>query len=188
MNAIGRPAFMRGPSSVEAPDSDLTPEGLARAHAAVVYRFCAMVCPNRQDAEDLAQDALLRVMRNLHRFDPGRGGIEAWLWRIVVNLAHDRGRAARRAESFWQRLAAAEQPLAEVPSAEFEALDRIRDAELVAAVRKLQPRQRTLIALRYGADRSYAEIGALLGLGEQAVKQATYRALGALRRQLEAAR
>lgn len=112
MNATGRAAYEQAPDSVEAPDSALTPEALAREHAAVVYRFCAMVCPNRQDAEDLAQEALLRAMCNLHRFDPGRGAIEAWLWRIVVNLAHDRGRAGRRAESFWQRLAAAEPPLA----------------------------------------------------------------------------
>src|SRR5262249_59126859 len=110
-------------------DSALAHGGLALAPAAVVCRFCAMVCPNRQDAEDLAQDALLRAMRNLHRFDPGRGGIEAWLWRIVVNLAHDRGRAARRAESFWQRLAAGEQPLGRGPSGAGAALARVRAAE-----------------------------------------------------------
>jgi nitrate/nitrite-specific signal transduction histidine kinase len=66
LNATGRAAYEQAPASVEAPDSALTPEALAREHAAVVYRFCAMVCPNRQDAEDLAQEALLRAMRNGH--------------------------------------------------------------------------------------------------------------------------
>lgn len=162
----------------------LTPERLAEEHAPVVYRFCAMVCRDAHDAEDLAQDALLRAMRSLDRFDPARGSIEGWLWRIVVNLATDRGRAARRAESLWTGLAVRARAEA-APSAELLALDRMRDAHLLAAVRGLPKRQRTLIALRFGADLGYAEIGALLGDSEQAVKQATYRALGALRRRLE---
>ena len=163
----------------------LTAERLAEEHAPVVYRFCAMVCRDAHDAEDLAQEALLRAMRSLDRFDPARGSVEGWLWRIVVNLATDRGRAARRAESLWAGLAIRARAEA-APSAELVALDRIRDARLLAAVRSLPKRQRTLIALRFGADLGYAEIGALLGDGEQAVKQATYRALGALRRLLEA--
>jgi len=165
----------------------LTADRLAEEHAPVVYRFCAMVCRDAHDAEDLAQEALLRAMRSLDRFDPARGSIEGWLWRIVVNLATDRGRAARRAESLWAGLAVRARAEA-APSAELLALERIRDAQLLAAVRGLPRRQRTLIALRFGADLGFAEIGQLLGDSEQAVKQATYRALASLRRRLEADR
>jgi len=172
------------PAAAPAEGGALTAERLAEEHAQVVYRFCAMVCRDSHDAEDLAQEALLRAMRNLDRYDPARGSIEGWLWRIVVNLAHDRGRATRRADSLWAGLAVRARAEA-APSAELLALDRIRDSELLAAVRRLPTRQRTLIALRFGADLGYAEIAALLGDGEQAVKQATYRALAALRRRLE---
>jgi RNA polymerase sigma-70 factor, ECF subfamily len=66
-----------------------------------VYRFSAMICQDHQRTEDLAQEALLRAMRALDRFDPARGSAEAWLWRIVVNLARDSGRAAGRWALAW---------------------------------------------------------------------------------------
>ena len=167
-------------------DAVVTPEWLAREYAPVVYRFCAMVCGNRADADDMAQDALLRAMRHLGRFDPRRGSMEAWLWRIVVNLARDAGRAARRSETYWERLTARREAAA--PSAEEQAIDRLQDAEVLAAVRRLPRRYRTLVALRFGADLGYGEIAALTGGSAQAAKQATYRALAALRTQLEVPR
>jgi RNA polymerase sigma factor (sigma-70 family) len=163
----------------------LTPERLAEEFAPLVYRFSAMVCRDRAQSEDLAQDALLRAMRALHRYDPARGTVDAWLWRIVVNLARDAGRAAGRWDLVWDRLTAgrAAEPWAE--AVESLAMRRLRDAELLEAVRALPRRYRTLVGLRFGAGLSYAEMGAQLGQREEAVKQATYRALAALRRQLE---
>jgi RNA polymerase sigma factor (sigma-70 family) len=163
----------------------LTPEQFAHRHAISVYRFASLVSRKQTDAEDLAQEALLRAMRSLARYDPRRGPIEHWLWRIVVNAARDAGRLAGRTEQLLERLYA--QARAErLPSAEAEALARIGDAELLKAVRDLPRRQRTLLALRFGADLEFGEVGALLGQSQGAVKQATYRALAALRRRLEA--
>src|SRR6266516_6262987 len=84
----------------------LTPERLAEEYAQTVYRFSAMVCRDGPESEDLAQDALLRAMRALPQFDPARGSVEGWLWRIVVNLARDRGRAAGRWTLALERLVA----------------------------------------------------------------------------------
>lgn len=164
----------------------LTPERLAEQYAAVVYRFSAMVCQDRPQSEDLAQDALLRAMRSLDRFDAAKGTVDAWLWRIVVNLARDRGRAAGRWALAWERLTAhrTAEPWAE--PVESLVMRRLRDEELLEAVRALPRRHRTLIGLRFGGGLSYAEIGAQLGQREEAVKQATYRALASLRKQLEA--
>src|SRR5215472_18208268 len=101
---------LAGAAAAPATVGALTADRLAEEHAPVVYRFCAMVCRDAHDAEDLAQEALLKAMRNLERFDPDRGSIEGWLWRIVVNLAIDRGRAARRAEALWAGLRRARAP------------------------------------------------------------------------------
>ena len=84
---------------------------------------------------------MVRALAHLDRFDPARGTAEAWLWRIVVNLAHDAGRLAGRTELLLERLASRAGPLAEV-SAETAALDRIRDQDLIAAVRRLPRRYR----------------------------------------------
>jgi DNA-directed RNA polymerase specialized sigma24 family protein len=51
----------------------LSPKWLAETYAPVVYRFCAMLCGDRAEAEDLAQEALLRAMRGA----PPRGQLRA---------------------------------------------------------------------------------------------------------------
>jgi RNA polymerase sigma-70 factor (ECF subfamily) len=163
----------------------MTPERLAEEYAPMVYRFSAMVCRDGPESEDLAQDALLRAMRALDRFDPTKGNIEAWLWRIVVNLARDSGRAAGRWALAVERLTARATAEACAEPVESLVMRQLRDEELLEAVRALPKRHRTLIGLRFGAGLSYMEIAAQFGQTEQAVKQATYRALANLRRQLE---
>jgi RNA polymerase sigma factor (sigma-70 family) len=60
-------------------------------------------------------------------------------------------------------------------------LRRLDDARLLAAVRRLPKRPRTVIALRFGAQLSYREVGAQIGLSEAAALMATRRALARLR-------
>jgi RNA polymerase sigma-70 factor (ECF subfamily) len=146
-----------------------------------VYRFAALLCRRPQDAEDLAQSALERAIRAL----PGSGlrpdRAEGWLWRIVVNAARDAGRAARRRQLLLARLSGLLAPGAVEPSVS----DTVADEELVEAVRALSKRQRTLIALRFGADLDYRSTGDALGISAQAARLATRRALLVLRQRLE---
>src|SRR5712671_6665770 len=67
----------------------VTAEQLCRQYGPAVCRFAAMAARTPSEADDIAQDALLRAVRGLSTFDAGRGSIEAWLWRIVANAAHD---------------------------------------------------------------------------------------------------
>ncbi|MGH7776560.1 MAG: RNA polymerase sigma factor [Candidatus Dormibacterales bacterium] len=140
------------------------------------YRFAAMVTRNGQDADDIAQEALLRAIRKLSRFDPSKGTFESWLWRIVLNVARDAGRASMRRASLLERLR--REPGAErAEAAEAVVLARLTDTRLLEAVRGLRKKPRTLIALRFGARLSYKEIGAQLGISEGAAAQATRRAI-----------
>jgi RNA polymerase sigma-70 factor (ECF subfamily) len=125
------------------------------------------------------------VGRALGRYDPARGSAEAWLWRIVVNLARDSGRAAGRWAMAWERLVAGGAVESQAEPVESLVMRRLRDAELLDAIRSLARRHRTLIGLRFGAGLTYAAIAAQLGQSEATVKQATYRALASLRRRLE---
>jgi RNA polymerase sigma factor (sigma-70 family) len=54
------------------------------------YRFAAMITRNQHESADIAQEALLKVLRQLDRFDPDRGSFDSWLWRIVLNVAKGR--------------------------------------------------------------------------------------------------
>jgi RNA polymerase sigma-70 factor (ECF subfamily) len=163
--------------------TNLTPEALALGYAHRVYRYACLLCRNRADSEDLAQDALLKAMRSLHQFDPARGSLETWLWRIVVNVARDGGRASTRAEALWERIVA--HFTAATEDVESIALRRISDAQLLEEVNRLPRRSRSLIALRFGADLTYEEIGELLHENPATLRQAVHRALKALRIRLE---
>jgi RNA polymerase sigma-70 factor (ECF subfamily) len=162
-----------------------TAEELARQYASQVHRFAAMVCRNPAESEDLAQEALLKAMRALRKYDPRRGSIDAWLWRIVVNVARDAGRAATRADALWERLASMEHPHGAAEAAETEALRNLSDAELLDQVRRLPRREQTLIALRFGAQLTFDEMGDLLAARPATLRQAVHRSLRRLRVQLE---
>ncbi len=142
-----------------------------------------MVSPQEADPEDLAQQALLRALEAVDTYDPCRGPLDAWLWRIVVNVGRDAGRVARRREMLRERLIRG-QPLAERANPESAALDQLRDGVLIDAVRDLPRRYRSLIALRYGADMSSGEVADALGTTRMAVAKGTRRALDALRARL----
>ena len=63
----------------------LTADTLCHTYADRVYKFGRLISMDAGDAEDLAQDALERAIRGLKTFNPAKGGVEGWLWRIVVN-------------------------------------------------------------------------------------------------------
>jgi RNA polymerase sigma-70 factor (ECF subfamily) len=147
------------------------------------YRFAAMLTRNDQESVDVAQEALLRVLSHADRFDPARGPFETWLWTIVLNTARDAGRASGRRVALLDRLY--RQPVRDSGDPEDLAIRRLGDDELLAAVWRLPKRQRTLVALRFGAGLSYREIGHQLGLSEAAALMAVRRALTRLRHELQ---
>jgi RNA polymerase sigma-70 factor, ECF subfamily len=163
---------------------DLPDEALVREYVEPVHRFAALLCRSPAEREDIAQEALIRALRGRHRYNPARGEFEAWLWRITLNVARDRGRAARRATALWERLADRGAPAA-ADSAESVALQRLEAEEVVAAVHRLPARYRTLVALRFGGMLSYRQLAVVLGISEGAATQAVRRALRALRTDLE---
>ena len=85
-----------------APVSAVT-AAMAQDHLPRVHRFAVMVSPQGTDPEDLAQQAMLRAIECLGQHDPHRGNLDAWLWRIVVNLARDMGQVPRRRELLIER-------------------------------------------------------------------------------------
>jgi len=105
----------------------LSAEELCRRHAASVCRFAALVAPNANEADDLAQDALLRAVRAVSSYDSTRGSAEAWLWKIVVNAARDSARRRERMRWLIERIAISTPRESE--SVEAIALERLRDAD-----------------------------------------------------------
>ena len=162
----------------------LTAEELCQEYAPSVCRFAATVTGGGPDAEDLAQEALLRAVRSLGTYQPSRGPVEAWLWRIVVNAARDSASRRQRLRELTQRLGLLARPESE--SVEEEVLGRLRDTDLRTQLRGLALRDRTVIALRYGVGLDTDEVGAAIGLSPESAGKAIRRALARLRARLEA--
>ena len=161
----------------------LTAEELCRTYGAAVCRFAALMTPSPQDAEDLAQEALLRAVRSVGSYDPSRAPLESWLWRIVANAATDAAGARRRLHDLAVRIGLGAPRESE--SVEDLVLTRLRDAELHASLLRLPMRDRTLLALRFGLDLDLEHVGAAVGLSADSAGKAVRRALARLRAQLE---
>jgi RNA polymerase sigma-70 factor (ECF subfamily) len=127
-------------------------------HLDAVYGFARWLTRDPVQAQDVAQEAMLRALRYFHAFR----GEEArpWLLRIVRNTWHD-VRTRRGAD---QPLEVVENQAAEGPDPEQSALAGDRRRHVAAALAALPPDLREILVLREIEDLSYKEIAAVLDL------------------------
>jgi RNA polymerase sigma-70 factor (ECF subfamily) len=133
------------------------------------------------EAEDVAQETMLRLWRLAPDWRPGAAQPATWAHRVAVNLCLDRLR--RRPASPLEAAEAVEDP-APPPLAALEAADRA--AALAAALAALPDRQRAAISLRHFEERSNPEIAESLGVSVEAVESLLARGRRALSRALRA--
>jgi RNA polymerase sigma-70 factor (ECF subfamily) len=154
---------------------------LAQRHAGAVVRLAAHILRNRADAEDVAQDAMLRVWTNAPRWKPV-AKFRTWLTRIVVNLCLDRKRRAQ-----WLPLDNAGDVADPKPDAAARLETDEDERQLAAAITDLPVRQRAAIALTYGEGLSNAQTAEILDSSVSAVETLLSRAKASLRRALDGA-
>ncbi len=161
----------------EAPrEADLAFERLYRSSRDDVYAYVASVVRDPAAAEDVTATAFERAYRKRSRFDPRRGGRRAWLFGIARNAALDElRRRGRQAE-----LAAEPADLVSAPAHETAEASERRLA-LSAGLASLDARERELIALKFFAGLSNAEIGAVVGISESNAGTKLHRAVTKLR-------
>lgn len=152
---------------------------LVEPYREIVFRVAYLVTRNAADAEDAAQEALLKAWLALGRFRT-EAPLRPWLLRIAVNEAHNRRRGERRREELVLRAAAASSGEA-APSPEEAALAAERRRSLLDALERLPPPARLVLGLRYLLDLPEEEVAAALGVRRGTVKSRTARALERLR-------
>ena len=128
---------------------------------------------NVESAADCVQDAFSRAIR-LRRGYRGTGSIEAWLWRIVVNVARDRASEAREFAS------------SEIDQTADETLSS-NTAHLRSMLADLPERQRLVLFLRYYADLDYQAIATTLEISSGTVGATLHSAHAAIRAQIQEA-
>lgn len=157
---------------------------LVAQHGDRVYRLAYRLCGNAHDAEDITQEAFIRVFRSLDRYKPGT--FEGWMHRIVTNLFLDSARRRGRI-----RFEALPEDAERVPgrerSPEQVLSEETFDPVLQTALANLSPDFRAAVVLSDIEDLSYEEVGRILGVKMGTVRSRIHRGRAALRAELEAA-
>ncbi|MBY6241344.1 RNA polymerase sigma factor [Methylosinus sp. Sm6] len=149
-----------------------------------VFGFLGRMGLDAATSEDIAQEAFLRVWRNAGSFDPKRGAASTWILAIARNLALGHLRAASRRRETFDEDEALNAPSQEPrPDAVLE--DKQRRALLAAALERLAPAERSLLAASYDEGLDLASIARLEGCSPGAAKLRLHRARMKLRRIVE---
>jgi RNA polymerase sigma-70 factor (sigma-E family) len=139
------------------------------------YRIAFRLLGDREDAEDIAQEACIRACQRWRRLADG-GYAEAWTSHVTTNLSLDRWRRRRSALRYLQSSPRPTDPVA---------ADRV---DLHRALETLPKRQREVVLLRYVADLPEQEVARQLRCSAGTVKTHASRGLAALRAALGGSR
>jgi RNA polymerase sigma-70 factor (ECF subfamily) len=134
---------------------------------------------DRMEAEDVAQEAFVRIWKQAPNWREGGARFDTWLHRVALNLCYDRLRGQR------------EEPVAELPdqadpaaSPDVQFENRTRDEQIRVALAALPARQREALVLNYYQELSNIEAAALMGITVDALESLLARARRNLRAQL----
>lgn len=164
--------------AIAAPSAaDATFDALYRSSRDDVFAYVAGLTRDRSAAEDVTAQAFERAYRRRASFNAKRGTHRAWLFGIARNAALDElRRRSRQAE-----LAADPEDVRATGGQQEAAEASLRRATIRAAMAKLSARDRELVALKYFAGLSNAEIAAVIGVSESNAGTKLHRVIEKLR-------
>ncbi len=145
-----------------------------------VYAYALYRVGERAAAQDAAARTFERALAAWPRFDPGRGGVDAWLFAIARAAVADHFRERSRAPAAIEDL----EPCDGSPNAEQRALASEDLAQLESALGKLDERTREILGLKFGARLTNRQIAAQIDLDENHVAVLVYRAVRRLKGEL----
>ncbi|MEY8880590.1 RNA polymerase sigma factor [Donghicola sp. XS_ASV15] len=161
----------------------LAAQVLSRRFLPRVLAHATRVLKDQAEAEDVAQEAMLRLWKIAPDWRAGEAQVTTWMYRVTANLCTDRIRKRRSVP-----LDAAPEPEDDTPSAGEAMQDAARAQALNAALMELPERQRQAVALRHLEGLSNPEIAEILDCGVEAVESLIARGKRALTKILQGKR
>jgi len=158
---------------------------LFERHQRQVFAFGMKMCGDPDDAQEVAQDTLLSMVRSVRDFR-GEASISTWLYTVARSFCIKKRRRTKGAPSHHEPLNAAahEQASAPAPSPEQTLLGRETRDAVAAALEQLEPEAREVVILRDLEGLTAPEVAQVTGLSVAAVKSRLHRARQSLRTQL----
>jgi RNA polymerase sigma-70 factor (ECF subfamily) len=152
---------------------------LVQRHVTLVTSIARRMLRDDAEAEDIAQEAMIRLWRSAANLELGPGGLRPWLRRVASNLCIDRVRSG-------QRLVVTDEvpEVAEDPTQERSLEDRELAARVDLAMKSLPERQRLALTLFHHEGMSQIEVGEAMGISDEAVESLLARARRALKANL----
>lgn len=159
----------------------LTFSDLFDQYYARVYKYACYRCTDPTTAEDLTESVFVQLLRSFRSYSSAKGPFEAWLFVIARNRISDYFRKQRLHKLLhWDGLE-------DIPSSDDSPEEKIMHSalrqQLQTAIKKLSPRERDIIGLRFSTNLNYSQIAHITGLTESNVGVIIYRALLKLRQE-----
>jgi RNA polymerase sigma-70 factor (sigma-E family) len=166
------------PMTVEI-DRDALVASLYDREGVALVRLARLFTDDRAAAEDLVQEAFIRLHRNAHRIQD-QDKAAAYMRSIVLNLARDHNRRGLMSLRHQDSLL----PGGELPTPEERIVWTEDQLEVVEALRRLPGRQRDCLVLRFYLDLTETEIADTIGISKNSVKTHCQRGMATLKRRL----
>ncbi len=149
----------------------------------LIYRLCYGVLMNRQDAEDVMQEAFVYAFKNLRRYDASKASFKTWLYTIALSRCRNMYRRGRPFNLFG--LLSSDLPAPRWEAPEVRLADRTAKDTIESALTTLTPRLREAIILRYGHGLTFREMAEVLGCPQKTAESRVRLAHEQLKRQLQ---
>ncbi len=154
--------------------------GLVSRHLAALVAFAWYRLDDHAEAEDVAQETMLRLSRKVHDWEPGEAGLRTWLFRVAHNLCIDRlrvRRPTRTIESVHET---------ELPHTDTQIERNLGIEQTIRRALSLLPqRQQTVLTLVYCQGYKVKEVSAILQISEHAAESLLARARQSMRATLQ---
>lgn len=159
-------------------------EAIFQDYRKMVFKTAYLMTGRKEEAEDILQEVFVSVWRSRSTFNPRKGKLSTWIYRITVNQCLSRRRRKK------PTLLSLEDKGIDMPDSKLEGqpeevlVTRLEYENLLKAMNALDGRHRSVLVLRYFNDLSYDEIAQVIGIPLGTVKSRINQALKSLRAQM----
>jgi RNA polymerase sigma factor (sigma-70 family) len=148
---------------------------LVDRHKDKAFNLAFRICGNREEAEEVAQDAFIKAFRSLKNFGK-KSSFGTWLYRIVYNTAISLVRSRRKGMLTVEDFPADAVDFLSFSKNEEEAADEYRNSLVNFALQKISEEDRGLVTLYYYNDLDTEEISKITGITKSSIKVKLFRA------------